>query len=1130
MRTFSMAAGGLILAVGTVLGATEVTLAPKGLAVKAGGLGDVVVEYPALTAQGGSRQGPASVTLTGSVAELSYANGAHARLTLAADGAVQVHATQLPATVKGLSLALALPAATAAGKVRWSIDGSAPQALPEAAGQDAFLFKHDAKRLVLTDADGAGLSVALPFGFHQLQDNRVWKTATFQWIAFADLPRSGGNEGRFAFRVSDAADKAGAPAVAWTPAAKPAAGGAASDRLSLGVGDKGIRIAAGNMGTFELAYPTVEAAGGKLKPVETRVAGDTAALRYANGMTIDAAVKDGKLVLAFAQVPGDVKSFDMGMFIPFNYNNGGRWKIGSEDNAFPSEKPAKAHLYQGHCRDFTLTSVDNKHLALGLPENAYQQLQDNREWNWNIFWWTFKVPYNAGHKTETITVSMDASAAQRVVLVDKFGQDTRREFPGKLKDEAELKADVAQDEAYFAGFTPPVRDRFGGLPDSGAKLGLQKTGFFHVEKKSLGGRDLWLMVDPDGNAFFHLGICTFGPGEDYTYVEGRTDIYEWLPPHEGDLASAWHPDTYWKTRAVSFYKANVVRKFGGPFDDAANTARMVERVRRVGFNSVGAFSANSPVCQEKQFPRVGSLPLGKAQLGEVPGLRGVFDPFDPKHVARMDELFAKSVAAAADDPLLIGCFLANEQGFEDLPRAVPALNGKHAAKRRLVEMLKAKYADIAAFNTAWGLKAASFEALADQGLALTTKAAYEDMQAYSELFLDTYYRTIAETFHTYDKHHMLIGNRWQPGTANNETLCRVAGKYMDIISINYYASAIDAAFIRRLYGWTGGKPQMWSEFYYTSEKESNVKGGGHDMATQQGRGLAYRNYVEGAAALGFVVGVEWFTLIDQAVTGRFFENYNGERNNTGLFNVADRPYKPLLAEMARTHAVVYDVWLDGKAPYLLDDPRFNGKGQARRSVSAGHATAAITLNGQLEGWPGRPPERISGDRLATGRESGGLEAAFKVCWDEQNLYLLANVTDATPMMNAQSGDRLWSADGLELFIGGEKLDQGGPLQFGDRQILLGAGQNDQVYVANAATQPAIRTVVVPGVDGKGYTLEAAIPWSALQATPKPGLALLFDLGVDNSNDGHGRTCQLMWSGGGRNSSDRGAWGRLELVP
>jgi hypothetical protein len=134
------------------------------------------------------------------------------------------------------------------------------------------------------------------------------------------------------------------------------------------------------------------------------------------------------------------------------------------------------------------------------------------------------------------------------------------------------------------------------------------------------------------------------------------------------------------------------------------------------------------------------------------------------------------------------------------------------------------------------------------------------------------------------------------------------------------------------------------------------------------------------------------------------------------------------------------------------------------------------------------------------------------------------------MLNTQKGDLLWNADGLELFIGSEKTDQGGPLLFTERQVLLGAGNNNQTFVASQTAQPLIATSVTRAVDGKGYTLEAAIPWAALAVTPKEGAVLLFDLAVNNSTEGKQRSSQLVWSGGPRNSSDRSAWGRLTLAP
>ncbi|MFA6287725.1 MAG: hypothetical protein WC661_10110 [Opitutaceae bacterium] len=43
------------------------------------------------------------------------------------------------------------------------------------------------------------------------------------------------------------------------------------------------------------------------------------------------------------------------------------------------------------------------------------------------------------------------------------------------------------------------------------------------------------------------------------------------------------------------------------------------------------------------------------------------------------------------------------------------------------------------------------------------------------------------------------------------------------------------------------------------------------------------------------------------------------------------------------------------------------------------------------------------------------------------------------------------------------------------------------------------------------------------------MELLFDVVIDNSDDGDFRLQQLVWSGTGKNSGDRGAWGRARLV-
>ena len=638
------------------------------------------------------------------------------------------------------------------------------------------------------------------------------------------------------------------------------------------------------------------------------------------------------------------------------------------------------------------------------------------------------------------------------------------------------------------------------------------------------------MVDPEGNPFFHIGLCAFNPVDDYTLVKGRESSYAWLPPYEGDFKTAYRPED--GSNVVSFHLANQIRKYGEPYSLEKYQARMIERVRKFGFNSIGAFSGASQAAQKANFPYVSGLPLDEWSGGitKLPGIHEAWDPFDETIRAKVEANFAKSIAAKANEPLLIGYFLVNEPLYEDLPKVIPTLKGSFAVKRRLVQMLQEKYKTIEAFNAAWEAKSASFDELNDANLIVKTKTASEDMHDFSGLYFEAYFSLVADTFHKYDKNHLLIGNRLQPGTANNEQLCRIMGKYVDVFSLNYYTNAVDKDFLTRLHNWAGGKPMMLSEFYWTAPTESGLVGG-RDVSNQQERGLAYRNYLEQTASLGFVVGIEWFTLVDQATTGRWFSGFNGERANSGLFNVADRPWKPMLNEMLKSNYGIYDVWLGDKAPFAWDDARFSTQGGGTQTAQVPRATGPIKIDGTNKNWPGVPPETISGKRLVMGSGAGELEGTFRLCWDDKNLYFMANVIDATPMQNEQTSGDLWNGDGAEIFIGAEKLGSSGPFLFTDRQILLGAGVREgRSYLVNAPQQKPIESIVVPGGDGKSYTLQAAIPWNALAIEPKVGQELMFDLALDDGITGKGRTRQLMWNGTDKNSSDRSKWGRIKLIP
>lgn len=688
--------------------------------------------------------------------------------------------------------------------------------------------------------------------------------------------------------------------------------------IELKPGNEGIRVNAGALGGFSFAYPTLTTQSNKeIKLIEARPTGASASLKYTGGTAIEVTTSsDGTVTYTFSGLPADVKSLSTSTLVDISFGRGGRWKSGDKEGVFPREKATPPHFFSANGNHITISNPAGDALDLRIPDYSFIQLTDNREWSMNAYSLKTFINVNSSTKTIKIKVGVIKGSGETKVL-DPFGQVIAENWPEKIRSEDELKADAKSEASYYASFTPPTFDSYGGLPGSGAQLGLKKTGFFHIH--NAGGKSY--LVDPDGNLHFHLGICGFQPSDDYTYIKGRENIYTWLPKADDPtFATAFRKDD---PTAFSYYVSNSIRKYGQPYDHEVFATRMIDRVRKFGFNSIGAFSSIPTAAKQKNFPYVLSLPLNpwETAIKTIPGAHEVWDPFDETTRSIIEKTLAEKLPARANDPLLIGYFVVNEPRYDELPKIIPSLNADQACKRAFVDFLKAKYKDIAAYNTAWNTDATSFDELGPKGLAMTTDTAKADSKAFTGVFLDKLFSLVETNFRKADKNHLLIGYRYQPITIKDQQLCEITGKYVDINSYNYYTHELDKEHLRQIHQWTGGKPIMLSEFYWTAATESGLSGGGNEVGTQQNRGLIYRNYVEQAASLGFVVGIEWFTLIDQAATGRWFSQYNGESSNSGLFNVADRPWKPMIAEMVKTNHTIYDVVLGKRPPFVWEQAK-----------------------------------------------------------------------------------------------------------------------------------------------------------------------------------------------------------------
>lgn len=496
------------------------------------------------------------------------------------------------------------------------------------------------------------------------------------------------------------------------------------------------------------------------------------------------------------------------------------------------------------------------------------------------------------------------------IQVDRFGQIRSAAFPEKVISEQQLKADADTDAAYYDGLTPPSnRDAYGGLAGSATKYGLRKKGFFAIQQ--MGSRKA--MTTPDGNLFFSLGVNGLTANETYTMVKGREELFESIPSILEDYRTAYKGNT-----DFSFYLANKYLKTGEVPTEHAIYSEAAWRIKKWGFNSAGGFSPDK-YGAENNLPYVRMLPLASMSWAKIDGL-SLFDIFAPDAEAKLDKSFAEYVAPYKDDPMLIGYFIDNEYEYHKFYTHVPKLKASEAAiKGRLVKRLKDKYQELYKFNSEWQTSFKSFEELKEAELPLQTSAAWRDMEAFFQYYLDTFYGTVSRLYRKYDPNHLLLGDRWLMTPFLNEkfrsVMAKFEGKYVDVISINNYSYNLEAGLLEDVYAKSGGKPILISEFGFGTAEQGLEPLLPNSAVNQSQRGMRYRNYVEAAASLDYIVGAHVFNYVDQAGLGRYWEGEWGERYNSGLVNVADRPYKPYLDGVMATNYDIYKVMLRERPKY-----------------------------------------------------------------------------------------------------------------------------------------------------------------------------------------------------------------------
>jgi len=393
-------------------------------------------------------------------------------------------------------------------------------------------------------------------------------------------------------------------------------------------------------------------------------------------------------------------------------------------------------------------------------------------------------------------------------------------------------------------------DAYGGMTGRRVKA----TGFFYVA--NIHGR--WWSVDPEGNLFIDKGVNDINMGQS---VNNKTAF--------GNL-------------------------FTNPADWAFKTTQML---RELGFNGAGAWSVYpvlkdldnkvQPLAYTVMLDFMGSYGKNKGtyqQSGHLGYPDNAIFVFDPGFEKFCDQ-YARQISANKNDKNLYGYFSDNELPFY---------------RKSLDNYLSKKDTNDPGYIAAqkWIIDHHYNQT------AITDQMRNE----FLGFIVDRYLSIVSKAIKKYDPNHMYIGCRFNGYEKTVKEVITAAGKYLDLVSVNYYDHwTPDAGDMKNWTAWSG-KPFIITEWYVKGEDSGmgNYSGAGWVVKTQQERGVFYQNFTLGLLESGNCVGWHWFKYQDNDPANKNVDPSNTDANK-GILNNKYQLYSGLTDKMKELNQQVYNL-------------------------------------------------------------------------------------------------------------------------------------------------------------------------------------------------------------------------------
>jgi hypothetical protein len=444
---------------------------------------------------------------------------------------------------------------------------------------------------------------------------------------------------------------------------------------------------------------------------------------------------------------------------------------------------------------------------------------------------------------------------------DEITQDQSHEVKAKADANTQTwetyKAKTIDQLPGFSSSKDPETTIYGSWKDSKDS----GTGFFSVKKEA----DRWWLIDPDGYPFIHKGIAVFRPGES--------------DKQQAALKQKYGTNANWVSQESEFLKENGFNGTGAWSD--------IDLIRDNNISLVYTIIVNPMTSYKQEHKKKFGGQYEEAGWQDYRyNLAMVFDP-------EFDYYVEKTISAIArykDDKYLLGYYTDNE---------LPWVND--ALIRHLTKLEKSEAGYIAAkkwLDERKG-KDATISDITDQ-----------DQLDFTGFYFETYVKKVSEAIRKYDPNHLYLGCRFnqEKEELNNPEIFKVAGKYMDVISINHYRKWEPDQQI--MHNWTtwSGRPFLITEWYTKAEDSGlpNKTGAGWIVPTQEDRGYFYQNFVIELIKSQACVGWHWFTYQDNDPSNLKSSPSNRD-SNKGIVNCDYMPYQPLLNNMKTVNTHVFEL-------------------------------------------------------------------------------------------------------------------------------------------------------------------------------------------------------------------------------